>query len=39
MRKYRLNKQKFVDFVCGTLSIVVLACLFVWVTYEWVMAL
>lgn len=36
MRKYRLNKQKFADFVVGTLAMVGLAGLLVWMTYEWV---
>lgn len=37
MRKYKLNKSKFADFVCGVIAMAGLAGLLVWVTYEWVM--
>lgn len=39
MRKYRLNKRKFADFVLGTLAMASLAGLLVWMTWEWVMAI
>lgn len=39
MRKYRLNKRKFADFVLGTLAMASLACLLVKFVYMWVMAI
>lgn len=39
MRKYRLNKAKFADFILGVFTIGTLAGVLVWMTYEWVMSI
>lgn len=39
MRRYRINKSKFADFVLGTLVMAGLAGLLVRFVYEWVMSI
>lgn len=36
MKKYKLNKAKFLDFILGTVSMVALASLLVWILIKWI---
>lgn len=37
MKRYRLNKEKFLDFLAGVLSCVVMAGLLVWFVCTWIL--
>ena len=36
MKRYKLNKAKFLDFILGTASMVTLAFLLVWILIKWI---